>query len=184
MTGNMLLDLHRAEEAKLGPCMEALPTDRMRAFVYAMLDSGCSNHFLAAKSAGYIGNENTLRVTAHRLAHDERVQAALQEEARRRLMTGSILAVNALLDIVSNPAHKSRLQAANSILDRTGLHGLIEQKVTHEHTIDDKKAIARIRELALTLGVDPVKLLGTVGVVDAEFTEIPAATDEGLEDLL
>ena len=153
----------------------------------AMLDLGSVDHTRCAAAAGYSAGpegSSALRVTAHRLAHDEKIQAAIQEEARRRMKAGSIMAASVLLNIAGNPAHKDQLKAATQLLDRSGLHALSEHKVTVENTPADEKAmVARITELAKKLDIDPKKLLGERGiVVDAEYEIVESG--DGLEDLL
>jgi phage terminase small subunit len=157
---------------KLGPCMEKL-NPRQRAFVDAMLDTGGADYTRCAKLAGYVGGEGGIRVTAHRLAHDERIQAAIQEQARKRMIGAGIMATGVLIDIAGNPAHKDQLKAATSLLDRAGLHAITESKHTVHNTSDRAEQIREIAELAREMGADPVKLLGAHGVtIDADFTEI------------
>ena len=185
MTAQAILALHSAEEGKLGPAMLALPTDGMRAFVYAMLDTGGQNQMLCAKESGYTGTERTLAVTGHRLAHDERVQAAIQEEARRRLNAGAILAVNTVLSIAANATHKDQLRAATAILDRTGLHTTSEHKVTVERSEDERAIIREIMEYGKKFNLDVKALLGAQGIdietIDAEFTEATSPAKEDWE---
>lgn len=185
MSTQAILALHREEEGKLGPAMLALPTDGMRAFVYAMLDTGGQNQMLCAKESGYTGNERTLAVTGHRLAHDERVQAAIQEEARRRMNAGAILAVNTVLSIAANSAHKDQLRAATAILDRTGLNATTEHKVTVERSEDERAMIREIMEYGKKFNLDIKALLGAQGIdlaaIEGEFTEIAPPAKEDWE---
>lgn len=176
-----------AVNLNLGPKMMAL-TPRQRAFVFAMLETGQDDHTRCARMAGYTGNDNVLYVTAHRLAHDEKIQTAIHEQASKRLKAGAIMATGTLLAIAKNPVHKDQLKAALEIMNRSGLHAITESKVTHEHTLDDKAAIQRVKDLALSLGIDAKKLLGNYGIVEAEYTEVPEEEEfdpaAGLEDLL
>lgn len=172
-------------DTDMGPAMAAL-RPRQRAFVIAMLETGEDNHTRCAMMAGYGGTESSIRVQAFRLAHDEKIQAAIVEQAGRRMKTGAIMATGTLLSIAKNPVHKDQLKAAVEILNRSGLHAITETKHTVEHTINDKAMVAKVVELAKGLNIDPKVLLGQYGVVlDAEFTEIaPRTGSEGLEDLL
>jgi len=166
--------------------MRALGTDRQRRFVIALLELGDMNHTRAAAMAGYAGTTgNAMRVIAHRLFHDDRVQAAIHEEATRRLASGKIMAVSKLLDIANSaPEPKDKLKAIGMILNRVGMHEKTEHHVT---TMDlsktDDAMIERIKSLAAKLGLDQRALLGEAGVVDAEFTEVESST-EGIEDIL
>lgn len=173
-----------------GPAMSALST-RQQAFVRYMLQTGGQNAKRCAAAAGYTGNDNTMAVTAHRLAHDEKVLAALKEEADKRIRSGAILGASVLAEIAGDVTHKDRLKAAIELLNRAGLLTATlhkhEHAVTVTNTADEKAQIARITEMAAKLGVDPKKLLG--GFIDAEFSEVealpaPAAGTDGLEDIL
>lgn len=182
------------DDAALGPAMSALPTDNQRAFVCALLEHGDNDHTRAAIAAGFTGTPNTLRVTAHRLAHDERVLAAMHEESVRRLNTGKIMAVSSLLTLARSAAKDSdKLKAIEMILNRTGLHAQSEHKVTvNDVSRTDAAMIDRIKQLAGKMGLDADKLLGeqpgqskstALTVIEAEFTEVEGSSD-GLEDVL
>lgn len=172
-------------EGAYGPAMRALPTDNQRRFVIALLELGNMNHTRAAQMAGYTGGDNGLRVTAHRLFHDDAVQAAIHEEATRRLSSAKIMAVSKLLEIADTaPEPKDRLKAVGMILNRVGMHEKTEHHVTTQDVSKtDEAMVERIKALASRLGLDQRALLGEAGVVDAEFTEVESST-EGIEDIL
>jgi phage terminase small subunit len=181
----------RKETGKPGAAMATL-TPRQREFVRAMLETGARDHTLCARMAGFTGDDNTMRVTAHRLAHDDKVLAALKEEADKRIRSGAVLGASVLSEIAMNPTHKDQLKAAIELLNRAGLITATLHKHEHAHVVstsaDEKAQIASIVEKAARLGIDPRKLLGGI-VVDAEFEEVqkpdtPAAGTEGLEDIL
>lgn len=164
-----------------GPKMRALNPMQQR-FVIAMLELGSTNYTRAALLAGYADNGNgAINVQASRLAHNDRVIDALNEEAHRRLMTAAPMAVSELLKIAETDTNqKYKLKAIEMVLNRTGHHALTEHKVEVAHTYSDKESIARIISLAKQMNMDPVKLLGNAGVklgpqgeiLDAEFTEV------------
>ncbi len=172
------------EEPKYGPAMSRL-NERQRAFVTSMLDYGGKDNTKAAIEAGYEGTPVSIRVQAHRLAHDEKIQLAIREEAQKRLNASTVMAVNILLEIADDVtvAEKSRLTAIGMILDRTGLHATTEQKVTVTR-VDETSAemVKRIEQLATGLGLDAQKLLGNCVTVDAEFVEVKKPEDD-LSDL-
>lgn len=178
------------DEARLGPAMRAL-NERQRAFVIAMLDLGCaSNHTRAAEIAGYsTASRDALTVTAHRLAHDSRVQEALLEEARKRLTAGTLQATALLVETIGDVTaeRKDRLKAAQMLLDRGGLHALTEHKVQVEHTDNREEKIRRLVDLARAQGKDPKEFIGNLAdAIEADFEVIDdkdTGTD-GLEDLL
>lgn len=161
--------------------MAALPNERWRAFVLAFLD-GCPagphkglGHTHAARKAGFTGNEATMRKTAYMLAHDTRIQEAIQEEARKRLTTCIPIALNAVADIAGRKGHKDQLAAAKTILDRTGLHETKEQRTTHEYITDDPAMLERIRQLAVQMNMPLEKLIGK-GAAERLLLQKPVLT--------
>ena len=160
-------------ETKLGPAMTAL-SEMQRRFVLALLEDGSANHTRAAANAGYEGGNGGQRVAGHRLAHDPRVQAAIQEEAKSRIGAGAILASSVLQEIAENRTYSAgdRIKAALAILNRSGLHEKTEHKVVVEDTRDQAALVAEVKSFAAQLGLDPRKLLGQAGIIDAEFEVI------------
>lgn len=171
------------DEGKWGAAMLALPTDRQRQFVMALVEYGDINFTQAAIRAGF--SPASASVTGHRLAHDEGIQAAIREEAHRRLGSAGIAASSFLLSALSDPLvqTKDKLKAAEMIFNRIGLPAQSEHKVTVEHTMSDDEKLERIKELAAKHGVSVQSLLGDF--VDAEFTEVkevPEGTPVFTED--
>lgn len=180
---------------KLGPRMAALP-EAQKKFVIAMLEYPSASNVAAAAAAGYSGNENSLKSTAHRLAHDPKVQAAIQEEGYKRLFSAQILAASKVIHILDTSTEdKITLRAAEIILDRTGIPKKTEQTINVNHSEVDGDAQVRILRACSILGVDPEAMLGRAAKAllaiqapaaeDAEFEEIEIVTGyEGLEDVL
>lgn len=111
-----------------------------------------------AKAAGYSDRSNgSLRVKAHSNLHNEKVIAAMHEEAGKRLRSSAILGASVLAKIARTDGHKHQLRAAEALLNRIGLHETTEHRVTVQRS-DDAVVVARIRELARELGLDPRKL--------------------------
>jgi hypothetical protein len=81
-------------DAKDGPAMLALPTDRHRAFERALytVRPGHGARVKAAKLVGF-GTANSspqsMATIASRLAHDERVLAAIREEDEKRIRSSA-----------------------------------------------------------------------------------------------
>ncbi len=170
------------DEGGYGPAYKALPTDRQRMFVMECVEptpNGEINYTQAARRAGFTGDPSTLKVTAHRLAHDTRVQAAMLEEATRRLGAAMPLATATLIQIMStSPKEQTRLKAAAMVLDRGGMAVKTqhEVKVVHELTTEEK--IARAIQLAKENGLDPRALLGQAGItIDADFKVVEPDVD-------
>ena len=163
---------------------------RQRNFVWALFQQGDRDATAAARKAGYKDGSG-IRNTAYQLWHDEKIQAAFQEEGRRRLNGMVPMALEKLASVMENPQTDPavQLKGVNMVLDRAGLHGITERKVTHEHAIGDPGTLDKIRQLAFQLGVDPEKLLGArlakqqpATTIDVEYEVVPGAPK--MEDFL
>jgi phage terminase small subunit len=165
--------------------MNALPEMR-RQFVMALMNQGTRNATMAAKTAGYSpGNYEALKVSASRLMHDESVQEAIQEEAKRRITAMLPLAIETVATIMENPQEggATRLKAAQVVMDRSGVHA-VSERITREEPLErDPDQIKRIMALSQVLGVPIEQLLGTrvkAITTDAEYTETSMVGLEGL----
>lgn len=184
------------DEGAWGPAMKVLPSDRMRAFVIALLEQGGKNRKLAYMKAGYSGNDGTCEVNAYKLSHDPRIQAAIREEALNRMGSAGIAAVSYLVELIESDEATvkttHRLRAAEMVMNRIGLHALTEHKVVVEHTLSEQEKIEKAVRLAKEMGMDPKELLGRIGIeydpdetIDVEFEDVTEEhSSEGLEDLL
>lgn len=179
-----------------GPAMGKL-SPQQRAWVVAFLETGPQeNATAAARAAGYGAESKTeeqrkqaCQTTGHRLRHDPRVLDAIQELAKDRFRLVAHRATEELVLLLENNDPKIKLKAIDMVLARTGLNAAQQIDVNHKHDIgglDDKQMIRRIAQLAQDQGLDPIRLLGSRGVViDAEFEVVePAMSSAGLEDLL
>lgn len=165
----------------IGPAMEQL-LPRQRAFVRAVLAlgrNGIENATEAARQAGYAEGDG-LRVRAHGLMHDARVQAALLEESRKRVnAAAAIVATPVAISIAmdEDASARDRLRACEMLFNRGGMPAQTEHKVTVEHTTSNDKMLALVRRLSSELGLDETRLLGVnraaADAIDAEFTEVP-----------
>lgn len=169
---------------KMGPAMIALPTDNQRAFVQHWVQSGGRSAAECARIAGYSDpGTNAINVIAHRLAHDEKIQAAILEESRKMLQGLAPMAVGVITNVLGNPSHKDNLKAAGMVLDRVGMHAKLETLNTTRNIEDRTTQIREAVELCRELGMDPRKLLGKFGVqLDAEFKELPAPEPDNVID--
>jgi len=174
----------RPDEAlgEYGPAMRIL-TEKQREFVSRLVETGCS-YTDAARAAGYSGvSANSLRVTGHRLAHDDKVIAAIREEAERKMRAGAAFGVHALEEIARDPTHKDRLRAAGKLLGMAGLREDESRTVHHVHELNDEQLDARIRMLAKRNGLDPARLLGPgKDVIEGTFAVVDPADE--LKDVL
>lgn len=171
------------EDGKLGPKMSAL-TEKQREFVRYLVERGDRDHTHCAKLAGYSANSaNSLRVTAHHLFHDERIQEAIREESQRRLVGMLPLATRIVGDILASEDAKdeNRLKAAGMVMDRGGMHQVQEQKHSLEFDVEQVKLLAA---LARTMNIPVEKLLGkrlaalAPPAIEAEFEETAESEPE------
>lgn len=165
-----------------GPALSCL-TQQEKAFVIAMLlAGGAPNQVLnSAAAAGYADPKY-----GWRLMRKDKIIAAMKEEAGKRLLSGALLGSSVLMELASGMnaqgvsigpvKHELRYKAAKELLAHSGYMPVHEQKITVEHTSPDQRAmVADIAAFAKQLGMDPQRLLGSIGVTtDAEFTEVPA----------
>lgn len=168
------------DDVEYGPAMSVL-SERQRKFVLAMLSiPGCS-YARAAREAGYSDVGEGAKVQGHYAAHNPKVQAAMREEAGKRLNGLSVVAANVMMDIMLDEEidPKTKLKAAAAVLDRTGFAAA--QNINVNKTVTDQSGAAimeSIKRLADRLGVPVAGLLAkpAVGipatVVEAEFSEV------------
>lgn len=141
--------------------MSAL-NEKQRAFVLAMIEvPGCS-HAEAARRAGYSNVAEGAKVRGHYCAHNPAVQAAIREEAGKRLNSASLAAAGVLMQLLTDETvePKDRIRAAGMLLDRSGFGAAQTINVNKTTTDRTGKAIMeRIVALASKHGLDPAKLL-------------------------
>jgi hypothetical protein len=152
---------------EFGPAMKALPSDRHRAFVLNLyaIRPGHGAHVKAAKMAGFgttTSSAQSWASIASRLAHDDRVLAAMHEEDQRRIRSSAPRAIRALQNLVETPDHKDHARAIGMVLDRVHpaeTHHVVD--VTHTHVVDHKRA-----------AIDDLRRLKSVGVPHDELLRI------------
>jgi phage terminase small subunit len=142
--------------------MKVLPSDRHRAFVLALyqIKPGYGAHVTAAKLAGFGSSTSSPKswsVIASRLAHDEKILAALHEEDQKHIRASAPRAVRALGRLIEDPDHKDHARGIAMVLDR--VHPTEQRHVVdvHHHVDHDAEAIAQLRMLK-GLGVARAKL--------------------------
>jgi hypothetical protein len=178
----------------MGPAMLALAQPK-QAFVDALMSLGTDDFVRAAELAGYANaNRESLKSTAHRLIHDDRIQVAIKEETRRRLTGLLPLAISRVRDVLTDPLQAGgvTLKAAETVMNRGGLPAVTEQKIEVTRAETPLQQVDRIARLAQQLGLDPKTLLGQYGVntdeqkvIEVEYTEVTSDDGRGgLEDLL
>jgi phage terminase small subunit len=172
--------IEEATHPDFGPAMRAL-TPNMRAFVQAMVANPGCNRSKAAAAAGYSANSpGALRVTVHRLMHDERVLAAMDELTVNRLQSSTLVAAAALERIITSRGtkDKDRLKAIGMVLDRTGHSATqtINVNKTVTRKVDVSAAEDKIAEFRRKFPEQFAKLIGgdaaAPAVIEGEFTEV------------
>jgi len=150
---------------ELGPAMREL-TELQRNFVRALLtETGHGAITRAARKAGYGRNSKaaTLSKHAHYLSRDQKVIAAISEEAKKVIRVGHPEAAAALLSVVRNPEHRDHMRAVAAVLDRCDpvvtKHSV---DVTHRHEDPDRAALEELKALK-QLGTQREKLLELYG---------------------
>ena len=174
------------DDPSFGPAMRKL-TPRQRKFVLAVGIVGRGNFKRCALLAGYKDHTNNTAQIGWRLSHDPLVQAAMLEEAGKRLSSYSVSVADSLLDIAQNAKKESlRLKATLAIADRIGMHAHSEHTVNVTHELGSNATLlARIRESLrknpenLKLVPEPIqKLLAqekapvVENIIDGEFEEV------------
>jgi len=107
---------------QLGPAMRALPSEHWREFVeyYLLEKPGYGAQTAAARRAGF-GTARTTPLNmariASRLRRDDRIIAALSEEAKKIVRGGAPEAARALLGLVRDPTHKDHARGISSLSD-------------------------------------------------------------------
>ncbi len=152
-------------DAKDGPAMLALPTDRHRAFVRALytVRPGHGARVKAAKLAGFGTRQSSpqsMATIASRLSHDERVLAAIAEEDQKFIRSSAPRAMGALSRLIENPHAKDHARGIAMVLDRTmPLETVVN--VRRDVTPAFKttaEVLLRIAELAARAGIDVTKM--------------------------
>jgi hypothetical protein len=153
---------------QLGPAMRALPNNRWRAFVefYLLEKPGHGAQTSAARRAGF-GNGKTTPLNmariASRLMRDDRMVAAIAEEARKIVRGGAPEAAKALLALVRDPEHKDHARGIAMVLARTDPEvQRHDMHVTHKIVSEDEEALEELRALR-SLGTTREKLLELFG---------------------
>lgn len=172
----------------LGPAMRSL-LPRQRGFVYAMFDIPQANadNSVYARAAGYEGSDNYIAVQAHRLAHNEKIQSAIREEAERRNTAILPWLQRRLETIAGVGQHKDTLAAVKHAQALAGL----SPKTIHvvEHKTDRKSLLLEVSgalQLLQKLGVEVRNLLPGSDIIDIEAEDVTDETNstEGLEEIL
>ena len=150
---------------ELGPAMRALSARQQRSCGRSSLEKpGYGALTRAYRKAGYgkTSKAATLSKEAHHLSRDERIIAAIAEEAKKFMRLGHAEAVAALFNVIRDPSHRDHMRAVAVILDRcdpaVSKHSV---DVTHRPEDPDRAALEELKALR-QLGTPREKLLELV----------------------
>jgi hypothetical protein len=148
-----------------GPAMAALPSDRHRAFVLALyqIKPGYGAHVAAAKAGGFGSSTTSVKswsTIASRLAHDERILAAMHEEDQRRIRSSAPRAIMALSNLIEDPDHKDHARGIGMVLDRV-------HPAETRHTVDVVHHVDHTAE-----AVQHLRLLKSLEVPHEKLVEV------------
>lgn len=173
-----------ADASRLGPAMKEL-NPRQQAVVHYLLDTGSDNFSEAARAAGYSqdGSDGALRVTAHRLKQDPRIDAAIIEEGKRRMGHSLPVFLKTIRTIGGDIAHKDALKAATTGAAMSGVSAISVSK-SENHVIHHGSMMDDVRAMATLLGVDAEELLrGRMKDITPEPPQIEHHSDNDISDL-
>jgi hypothetical protein len=120
----------------------------------------------AARRAGYGTGRTTPTIMAKissRLVRNEKILAAINEEARKLLRAGGLEASKALLALLHNPEHKDHARGIQMVLARTDPEiDRHDFNVTHKIVDPDQEALEELRALR-ALNTSHAKMLEIFG---------------------
>ena len=165
-------------DAKDGPAMQALPSDRHRAFVRALytVRPGHGANVKAAKLAGFgcvNSTPQSMATIASRLAHDDRILAAIREEDEKHIRSSAPRAISALSRLIETPSAKDHVRGIALVLDRTYPVETVV-KMQHDATPAFRATadvLERIAKLAVLAGLDQSRMPPLLDVTPTRKSE-------------
>jgi hypothetical protein len=173
--------LEARQPESFGPAMMRL-TERQRAFVVALVTGppghGCLTRTYLAAGYQPNGDRSLAGKGTYRLSRDERVLAAISEEARKIVRVHHPEVSQALLQVIRNPDHKDHVRAIGMVLDRvdpvTTRH---DMTVVHKVVDPDQEALEELRA-ARHIGATREKLIELFGFNGLERLEALEAVEK------
>jgi hypothetical protein len=137
----------------------------------------------AARLAGYQGNPHVLNATVQKILTYDRIIALLTELTKKKIRSSAPQAIAAVLEIIGDAAHRDRLKAAETILERIEpTRQKIDVSVKHEIVDRDKEMVAYLRKLR-ALGVSRDKLEDELGYSDLPRYERLLELEDAAKDV-
>ncbi|MGH6677632.1 MAG: hypothetical protein ACREDL_01520, partial [Bradyrhizobium sp.] len=152
---------------QMSPELRALPNEAWRTFCHALVTGpgGHGKYAAAARAAGLGKDSTTTNIAklAWKIAHDDRMIAAIASESRRYLRAGHAQAVNALYMIAEDPKNPNQMRAISEILSRTDpVVSKQDISVVHKIVDPDHEALEELRALR-QIGATREKLIELFG---------------------
>jgi phage terminase small subunit len=162
-------------ESDLGPAMLRL-TEKQRRFVLELKlgPVGYGSEVRAARAAGYRGNDGSIKVTAHNVLHNPRVQEALREVGGKLIRAEAFQSIKTTAAIARDMRHKDCLRANLALMDRSfpveTHHHVTVERTPEMLIVATEEVIERIRQLTAKLGLPAIKQIDGVAtpLADAE----------------
>jgi hypothetical protein len=157
----------REDWGQLSAELRALPNDQWRRFVLELVTGppGHGRYARVARVAGFAkgSTPTNLAKLAWRMAHDDRVIAAVASESRKYLRGSHPEAVAALQKLIRDPQARDHGRAVMAIIDRTDpVVGRQQIEVTHRVIDPDQESLEELRALR-ELGTSREKLIELFG---------------------
>ena len=145
--------------------------ERQQLFVEHYVSAGLIDATAAAEAAGYSGaSRNSLYVQAHRLTHDPKVGEAIKEVVGQRFNAALPVALQALLEIASDPSHKDRGNVAKFLAELAGFSPVKQIEVKSDIRVSFPELLARYKAAVAEIGPSPplIDVTPTVEIEDEE----------------
>lgn len=159
--------------------MQALRTDRERAFVWIYMFNG-ANGSKAAIAAGYSNVKEGCKVRAHELLLREDIQNALRELTGRYLFSLAPVATIRLGKLLTSKNERVALKAVDMTLSRTGFSERTALDVNVSGQVQVSHVDAAVEDLRrlVALGVPEERLIETFGHSGlSRYRKLLAASD-------
>jgi hypothetical protein len=151
---------------ELSPAMRALPNERWRQFVYLYVTGRPTRGAAEAYRAAGFGSTKPIDQArdAFKLRCDERIMAAVAELSKKHFRAAIPEAVQAVREIINDPAHRDRARVSMALIDRVEpIVGRHQLEITGRVTLSaDEEALEELKAVR-ALGVTREKLIELFG---------------------
>jgi hypothetical protein len=135
---------------ELSPAMRALPNERWRQFVYLYVTGRPTRGAAEAYRAAGFGSTKPIDQArdAFKLLCDERIMAAVAELSKKHFRAAIPEAVQAVREIINDPAHRDRARVSMALIDRVDpIVGRHQLEITGRVTLSaDEEALEELKD--------------------------------------